>query len=131
MDALIPWEEAGGRDCIRLLPAPRPRSAALPVGGDVAGGIACSSFTIAATRGWKMICMKWNRCGALQGLRLGGKRFRTETTILHFRHLLERHALGEMLLSRINQHLAARGLRLRQGTVVDSTLSRGPLLDPE
>ena len=31
-----------------------------------------------------------------------------ETTILHFRHLLERHHLGEGLLVEITQHLAAR-----------------------
>ena len=30
------------------------------------------------------------------------------------------------MLSRINQHLAARGLRLREGTVVDSTLIAAP-----
>ena len=59
------------------------------------------------------------------GLRLGGA-MPDETPILNFRHLLERHALGEILLSRIHQHLAARGLRLRQGTVVDSTLIAAP-----
>ena len=59
------------------------------------------------------------------GLRLGGA-IPDETTILNFRHLRERHALGEMVLSRINQHLAARGLRLREGTVVDSTLIAAP-----
>ena len=55
------------------------------------------------------------------GLRLGGA-IPNETKILNFRHLLERHGLGEILLRRINQHLAARGLPLREGTVVDSTL---------
>ena len=59
------------------------------------------------------------------GLRLRGA-IPDETTNLNFRHLLERHGLGEILLSRINQHLAARGLRLRQGTVVDSTLIAAP-----
>ena len=44
-----------------------------------------------------MICMKWNHCGALRGLRLGGA-IPDETTILNFRHLLERHGLGEILL---------------------------------
>ena len=32
-----------------------------------------------------------------------------ETTILHFRHLLERHALGTALFATINAHLAAPG----------------------
>ena len=49
-----------------------------------------------------------------------------ETTILHFRHLLERHALGEGLLAEITHHLAAQGLRLREGTIVDATILDAP-----
>ena len=49
-----------------------------------------------------------------------------ETTILHFRHLLERHQLGEGLLAAITQQLAAQGLRLREGTIVDATILDAP-----
>lgn len=49
-----------------------------------------------------------------------------ETTILHFRHLLERHKLGERLLAAINGHLASQGLRLREGTIVDATIIAAP-----
>ena len=49
-----------------------------------------------------------------------------ETTILHFRHLLERHALGTALFATINAHLAARGLQVREGTIVDSTIISAP-----
>ena len=49
-----------------------------------------------------------------------------ETTILHFRHRLERHALGEGLLAEITHHLAAQGLRLREGTIVDATILDAP-----
>ena len=49
-----------------------------------------------------------------------------ETTILNFRHLLERHGLGEKLLSAINGSLALRGLRLREGTVVDASIVEAP-----
>ena len=49
-----------------------------------------------------------------------------ETTILHFRHLLERHALGTALFETINAHLARRGLRLREGTIVDATIIEAP-----
>ena len=49
-----------------------------------------------------------------------------ETTILNFRHLLERHHLGEGLLAAITQHLAAQGLRLREGTIVDATILDAP-----
>ena len=41
-----------------------------------------------------------------------------ETTILNFRHLLERHGLGQGLFDEINAHLESRGLRLREGTIV-------------
>ena len=49
-----------------------------------------------------------------------------ETTILHFRHLLERHALGTALFETINAHLARRGLRLREGTIVDASIIEAP-----
>ncbi len=49
-----------------------------------------------------------------------------ETTILHFRHLLERHHLGEGLLAEITHHLAAQSLRLREGTIVDATILDAP-----
>jgi len=49
-----------------------------------------------------------------------------ETTILHFRHLLERHRLGTELFETINAHLARQGLQLREGTIVDSTIISAP-----
>ena len=49
-----------------------------------------------------------------------------ESTILHFRHLLERHQLGEALLETINAHLAGQGLRLQAGTIVDASIIAAP-----
>ena len=46
-----------------------------------------------------------------------------ETTILNFRHLLEKHGLGEGLFEEINAHLASRGHRLHTGTIVDASIS--------
>ena len=48
-----------------------------------------------------------------------------ESTILHFRHLLERHHLGQELFAEINGHLAAQGVRLQEGTIVDATIIAG------
>ena len=45
-----------------------------------------------------------------------------ETTILNFRHLLERHALTKAIFERVAEHLAAKGELLRGGTIVDATL---------
>ena len=49
-----------------------------------------------------------------------------ESTILHFRHLLERHQLGRGLFEEINAHLESQGLRLREGTIVDATIIAAP-----
>ena len=48
------------------------------------------------------------------------------TTLLHFRHLLERHQLTESIFNNINAHLAEKGLLLREGTLVDATLIAAP-----
>ena len=48
------------------------------------------------------------------------------TTLLKFRHLLETHDLCKALFTAINADLAARGLLLRAGTLVDATLIAAP-----
>ena len=53
-------------------------------------------------------------------------RYPDESTILHFRHLLERHHLGQELFAEINGHLAAQGVRLQEGTIVDATIIAAP-----
>ena len=49
-----------------------------------------------------------------------------ETTILRFRHLLERHNLAPDMLRLVNDILQAKGLLLRTGTAVDATLIAAP-----
>ena len=49
-----------------------------------------------------------------------------ETTILKFRHLLERHELSKALFDEMTSVLTERGLLLRQGTIVDATLIAAP-----
>ena len=49
-----------------------------------------------------------------------------ESTILHFRHLLERHELGQGLFEEIKSHLEEQGVRLREGTIVDATIIEAP-----
>ena len=48
------------------------------------------------------------------------------TTLLKFRRLLETHDLCKALFAAINADLAARGLLLREGTLVDATLIAAP-----
>ena len=59
------------------------------------------------------------------GLRLSGP-LPDETTILNFRHLLDKHELGTGLLEEINRHLESQGLRLQEGTIVDASIIAAP-----
>lgn len=45
-----------------------------------------------------------------------------ESTILNFRHLLERHQLAAALFDRIGEHLQEQGLEVKSGRIVDATL---------
>ncbi|HEX5312955.1 IS5 family transposase [Aquabacterium sp.] len=49
-----------------------------------------------------------------------------ESTILRFRHVLEKHKLAERILATVNRLQRAKGLMLRSGTVVDATLISAP-----
>jgi len=63
------------------------------------------------------------RCFA--GLRLSD-RLPDETTILNFRHFLERRQLGKAIFDTVNRHLASQGLMLREGSIVDATIISAP-----
>lgn len=56
------------------------------------------------------------------GIELGDDAIPDETTILNFRHLLEKHYLTQKFFSEVQGLLEARGLMLRQGTIMDATL---------
>jgi IS5 family transposase len=60
------------------------------------------------------------------GIDLGREPVPDETTILNFRHLLERHQLGQPLFDGVNKHLAAHGLKVAGGTIVDATIIAAP-----
>jgi transposase, IS5 family len=60
------------------------------------------------------------------GIELGDDRIPDETTILNFRHLLERHGLTEAIFADVNAHLADKGITLRLGTLVDATIIDAP-----
>lgn len=59
---------------------------------------------------------------AFAGLELGRDAIPDETTILNFRHLLERHDLTKAVFAAVADYLEARGALLRGGTIVDATL---------
>jgi IS5 family transposase len=60
------------------------------------------------------------------GVDLGIAAAPDETTILRFRHLLEKHDLGGLMLDAVNVHLEARGIKIQTGTIVDATIIHAP-----
>jgi transposase, IS5 family len=49
-----------------------------------------------------------------------------ESTILRFRHRLEKHGLATQMLAEVNTILLERGLMLKEGSAVDATLIAAP-----
>src|SRR5215469_10530933 len=57
---------------------------------------------------------------------LGREPVPDETTVCRFRHLLEAHDLGRRLFDEVQRHLAAKGLKVATGTIVDATIINAP-----
>ncbi|MBK9130416.1 MAG: IS5 family transposase [Gammaproteobacteria bacterium] len=57
---------------------------------------------------------------------LGKEPVPDETTILNFRHLMERHNLGDEMFRLVNVYLAENGLKVNRGTIVDATIIDAP-----
>jgi transposase, IS5 family len=60
------------------------------------------------------------------GLDNWSTRLPDESTILRFRHLLDKHKLAEQMLATVNELLRSKGLMLKAGTVVYATLIAAP-----
>src|SRR6267154_5457694 len=60
------------------------------------------------------------------GVDLGVAPAPDETTVCRFRHLLEKHDLGGLMLEAVNVHLEAKGIRIATGTIVDATIIHAP-----
>ena len=123
MEALIPWERLEAR--IRpLYPKagrgrqPYPLAALLRVH-------CVQLFYNLSDPGMEDMLYEIESVRRFAGLRLTGP-LPDETTILNFRHLLERHGLGRGLFEEINAHLAERGYRVRAGTIVDASIIAAP-----
>ena len=126
MEALIPWERLEAR--IRpLYPKagrgrqPYPLAALLRVH-------CVQLFYNLSDPGMEDMLYEIESVRRFAGLRLTGP-LPDETTILNFRHLLERHGLGRGLFEEINAHLAERGYRVRAGTIVDASIIAAPSLE--
>jgi IS5 family transposase len=55
------------------------------------------------------------------GIDMISDRIPDETTILAFRHLLEKNDLGKQIFEVVKAHLKANGMAMKQGTIIDAT----------
>ena len=123
MDALIPWQSL--EDRIRPF-YPKPGRGRHPYPLPSMLRVHCVQlFYNLSDPGMEDLLYESDPVRRFTGLKLSGP-LPDETTILNFRHLLERHNLGQGLLQEINAHLESQGLKLREGTIVDATIIEAP-----
>ena len=60
------------------------------------------------------------------GIDLGGEDVPDATTLLKFRHLLERHDLGRCIFAEVGALLEEKMLLMREGTLIDATIIAAP-----
>ena len=63
---------------------------------------------------------------AFVGIDLAQEAVPDATTLLQFRHRLEKHDLTRTLFEAINRQLSAQGLMMREGTMADATILAAP-----
>ena len=123
MDGLIPWEELEERIQPFYPKAGRGRR---PYELSTMLRIHCVQlFYNLSDPGMEDMLYEVESVRRFVGLRLSGP-LPDETTILNFRHLLDKHELGTGLLEEINRHLESQGLRLQEGTIVDASIIAAP-----
>jgi len=60
------------------------------------------------------------------GIDLGREAVPDETTVCKFRHLLEKHKLGERIFAEVNAYLRKSGVKVSTGTIVDASIISAP-----
>ena len=113
MDGLIPWQRLEER----IRPAGRGRQ---PYDLSVMLRVHCVQlFYNLSDPGMEDLLYEAESVRRFVGLRLS-EALPDESTILHFRHILEKQGLFEEIKGQ------SRGLRLREGTIVDATIIEAP-----
>ena len=124
MDGLIPWRRLEER----IKPVyPKPGKGRRPYPLAVMLRVHCVQlfYNPSASSGMEDLLYEAESVRRFVGLSLS-EALPDETTILNFRHLLERHELGKALFDEINAHLGSQGLRLREGSIVDASIIEAP-----
>ena len=123
MDSLIPWQRLEERVRPRYFPGERGRRP-YPLAVMLRVHIVQLCYNL-SDPAMEDLLYEAESVRRFAGLRLS-EPIPDESTILHFRHLLEGHHLGQGLFEEIKSHLEEQGVRLREGTIVDATIIEAP-----
>lgn len=125
MDQIIPWKEL----CQVIKPYyPRPKGAGRrPIGIERMLRIHFLQHWFALSDPAAEEALYDSRAmRSFVGIDLGQEPVPDETTICKFRHLMERHNLGDALFHKVNDYLAENGMKVARGTIVDATIINAP-----
>ena len=123
MDGLIPWQRLE-KKIIRYYPKPGKGRRPYPL--SVMLRVHCVQlFYNVSDPAMEDMLYEIESVRRFVGLKLSGP-IPDETTILKFRHLLEKHNLAKKLFEEINRHLDEQGLMLKEGTIVDASIISAP-----
>lgn len=125
MDAVIPWQQLA--DAIEPF-YPNPKGAGRrPVGIERMLRIHfLQHWFNLSDPGVEEALYDSNAMRAFVGIDLGEEPVPDETTICKFRHLMEKHNLGDQLFHLVNEYLQENGLKVHRGTIVDATIITAP-----
>ena len=119
MEQVVPWPG--------LETMVRPHDAMAATGGNLwacrscSGRTSCSSDSTCRT-GVEELLYESPAFRRFAGVDLGVAPAPDETAVLRFRHLLEKHDLGGLMLDTGNVRLETKGIKIRTGTIVDATI---------
>ena len=125
MDAIMPWSELVGA----IEPFyPKPEGAGRrPVGIERMLRIYCLQHWFSLSDPAAEEALYDSRAmRQFAGLDLGNEPVPDETTICKFRHLMERHNLGDQFFHLVNQYLKENGMKVSCGTIVDASIINAP-----
>ena len=119
MDRVVPWGRVGRTRCALL---PRGKNGRTPFALESMLRIHCRQqwFTL-SDLAMEEAFFDTRIYREFAGLDANG-RMPDESTILRFRHRLEKHKLAEQILAAVNELLAVQGFLLKLGTAVDLSL---------
>ena len=126
MDATIPWAVWVGLIEPHYYPTAGQEGPEGQAGGDDAADVPAAGVVLLSDEGVEDAIYDSYAMRRFMGLDFAVEQVPDATTLLHFRHLLEEHQLGEKLFAAQNEIFEEQGWIMRGGSIVDATIIAAP-----